>query len=207
MNLATKITFIRILLVPFFMIFMFKDNLFTRILALFIFLCASFTDIFDGIIARRNKIVTTFGSFLDPLADKLIISAALISFVGLRELSIPAWMIVFIISREFIVTGLRQLALSKGRVIPADAVGKVKTTLQSIASIFLLIILIVNSALKKFYNITPQDLLMERTSSIGYYLGLVLAKFPHWVMFIVMILTIYSGISYLYKHREILIET
>src|SRR3989339_959025 len=158
-NLANKLTLARIFLLPFLIFFMYVDNFWTRICALIIFIAAAVTDTFDGIIARRNKTITTLGIFLDPLADKLIISAALISFVGLREPHIPAWMVILIISREFVITGLRSLAAAKNVIIPADKSGKFKTTSQITSIITLMISLIVISALKRYKGIAPSDLL------------------------------------------------
>lgn len=200
MNIATRITLFRIFLVPFFMLFMFMDNIWTRIFALVIFIIGGITDMLDGIIARKHQIVTSFGIFLDPLADKLIISAALISFVGLIELSIPAWMIVLIISREFMITGLRLLALSQGKIITADKTGKFKTTTQIIAIIIILLILIVNSALKHFYSINHYELVNQAGTKIW---GMILVYSPFWIMFYVTFLTLYSGISYIYKHKDV----
>ena len=97
MNLANKLTLIRIVAVPFFMIYMIVDNFYTRIISLLIFFLAMLTDYYDGKIARKRKQITNFGKFIDPLADKLLISAAFISFIGIKRLSIPAWMIVIII--------------------------------------------------------------------------------------------------------------
>ncbi len=194
MNIATKLTLLRILLVPFFMVFMFIDNLWTRIFALFIFVIAGLTDSFDGFLARKFNVVSKFGVFLDPLADKLIISAAFISFVGLKELGIPAWMVVVIISRDFIITGLRLLAVSHGRVVPADKTGKFKTTSQIISIILILIILILNSFLKKYHN--PEQ--------VAYLLNL-LKILPFWIMLYVTILTVYSGLVYLFAHKDIIL--
>ncbi|MEW6040348.1 MAG: CDP-diacylglycerol--glycerol-3-phosphate 3-phosphatidyltransferase [Elusimicrobiota bacterium] len=189
-NPATKLTLFRIFLIPFFMVFMFVDNLWTRIFALIIFVIAAITDLYDGVLARRFKVITNFGIFLDPLADKLLISAAFISFVGLRELKVPAWMVVFIISREFLITGLRLLAMSTGKIIAADKTGKFKTTSQIVSIIIILIILILNSMGRK-YNL---DLRLFK------YL---LSVLPYWIMLFITALTVYSGISYLYKHRQI----
>ncbi|MFH1666204.1 MAG: CDP-diacylglycerol--glycerol-3-phosphate 3-phosphatidyltransferase [Elusimicrobiota bacterium] len=191
-NLATRFTLLRILLIPFFMVFMFVDNAWTRAFALVIFIIAGLTDAFDGMLARKFKLVTKFGIFLDPLADKLIISAALISFVSLKELHIPAWMVVFIISRDFIITGLRLLALSHDRVIAADKTGKFKTTSQIIGIIVILLILILNSFKKHVLMTYP-------------FMAEILSHAPFWIMAYVTALTIYSGISYLYKNRDILV--
>lgn len=183
---------------------MYLDNFWTRVLALLFFVGAALTDTFDGIIARRNNTVTTLGIFLDPLADKLIISAVLISFVGLKELNVPAWMVVLIISREFVITGLRLIAASKNVVIPAHRSGKFKTTTQIISIIVLLLILIVDSALWKFYGFRSKELLTS--SGMNYFLGWVLIKMPYWLMLLTTILTIYSGLSYINKHKELLKE-
>ncbi|MCK4533781.1 CDP-diacylglycerol--glycerol-3-phosphate 3-phosphatidyltransferase, partial [bacterium] len=130
MNLANKLTLTRIVLVPLFMIYMFYDNVYTRVTALVVFIVAALTDLFDGRIARRYNCVSNFGKFMDPLADKLLVSAAFISFVGMEELQIPAWMVVCVISREFSITGLRTLAASQGKIVSASKSGKFKTTFQ-----------------------------------------------------------------------------
>jgi len=193
MNLPNKITLMRICLVPPFIWFMFLDNLWTRIFALIIVIIAGISDTIDGIIARKYNMVSKFGIFLDPLADKLIVTSALISFVGLKELHIPAWMVVFITSREFIITGLRLLALSRGKIIAADKTGKFKTTSQTVSIIIILVILIINSALKKFYNINSGDITFLKHA-------------PFWIMFYVTLITVYSGVRYILKHKEVLIN-
>ncbi|MBU2568064.1 MAG: CDP-diacylglycerol--glycerol-3-phosphate 3-phosphatidyltransferase [Elusimicrobia bacterium] len=194
-NLPIQLTLLRIFLVPFFMVFMFVDNLWTRIFALLIFVLGGLTDLYDGMIARHLNVVTKAGIFLDPLADKLIISAALISFVGLRELHVPAWMVVCVISREFLITGLRILAVSGGRIIAADRTGKFKTTSQIIAIIIILLVLIVNSLFKKYPGIVPPPAIMSFIRSL-----------PYWIMFVITLLTLYSGVVYLWKHRDVLIS-
>ncbi|MBN1823645.1 MAG: CDP-diacylglycerol--glycerol-3-phosphate 3-phosphatidyltransferase [Endomicrobiales bacterium] len=204
MNLANKLTLIRIGLVPVLILFMYLNNFWTRIIALLIFIIAAVTDVYDGMVARRQKTVTTLGIFLDPLADKLIISAALISFVGLKELHVPAWMIILIISREFIITGLRSIAATKNVVIPASKSGKFKTTSQIFSIIVLMLVLIVNSALWRFYQIRSPMLLEQ--SGWGFALGWVLVKLPFWLMLVTTLLTIISGFTYISKHRELLRE-
>lgn len=204
MNFANKLTLIRIALLPYLILFMYLNNFWTRILALVIFICAAVTDIYDGIIARKYNTITTLGIFLDPLADKLIMSAAFISFVGLRELHIPAWMVILIISREYIITGLRTLAASKNIIIPADKAGKLKTTSQIIAIIIIMITLIADSALWRYKGINAIYLLQQ--SGYRYFVGWTLGRLPFYLMLITTILTLYSGISYLAKHRNLLHE-
>ncbi|MBQ3835225.1 MAG: CDP-diacylglycerol--glycerol-3-phosphate 3-phosphatidyltransferase [Elusimicrobia bacterium] len=201
MNLANKLTMMRVILVPVFIILMMIDTFWTNVFALIIFITASVTDFFDGRIARKQNIVTTFGIFLDPLADKLLVASAFISFVSIYILNVPAWMVICIIAREFIITGLRSIAASKNIIIPASMSGKVKTTSQMIAIITILVILVVNSALIKFYSLTPYDL-VEGTKAQKIF-GLILLKAPFWLMLIATIFTVYSGISYIYQHREL----
>ena len=204
MNLANKLTMGRIIAIPIFILFMFIGNIYTRVVALLIFILAALTDVYDGIIARHREEVTNFGKFIDPLADKLIVSAALISFVQLRELSIPAWMVILVISREFIITGLRSVAASRGTIIPASLSGKFKTTSQMVVIITILIILIVNAVLKNYWHITP----LELQTFLGWkrVLGYILDRAPYWLMLVVTILTVISGFNYIFKNKHILFE-
>ncbi len=155
MTQANKLTLLRLALVPGFMVFMVFDDFWTRVAALVIFIFASITDWYDGKIARETGTVTVIGTFLDPLVDKMLIAAALVGFVELRELQIPAWMVVLIISREFLITGLRSLAASRGVVMAADAAGKYKMVSQITAIITILIILILNAGFDKWPSYAP----------------------------------------------------
>lgn len=137
MNLANKITITRVLLIPIFMIVLFSNIPNNLYIAAFIFAIASITDGLDGYIARTRNQVTTFGKFIDPLADKLLVSAALISLVEMGQ--IPAWIVVTIIGREFTITGFRIIAASNQITIAASSLGKIKTITQLIAIISLLI--------------------------------------------------------------------
>src|SRR3989339_132464 len=188
MNLANRITIFRILLVPFFILLMIYNTFPMRLSALLVFIIASITDTIDGYMARKYGTVTDFGKFLDPLADKLLVSAALISFVQIKELSIPAWMVTVIISREFIITGIRTVATSKHIIIPAALSGKFKTTFQMIAIVIILAILCLDSFLQTYlekdYSNIPQ-----------------LKLIPYILMFITTILTLVSGFSYIFKHK------
>jgi CDP-diacylglycerol--glycerol-3-phosphate 3-phosphatidyltransferase len=136
LNVPNVLTVFRILLVPVLVAALLQEGWSGDALAAAIFALASFTDALDGWIARRQKSVTTFGKLMDPLADKLLVTAALVSLVSLDRLS--AWVAMVIIAREFAVTGLRQLAMEHGEVIPASIWGKVKTIAQ-IAMVLVLI--------------------------------------------------------------------
>lgn len=188
MNLANKITLARIFLVPVVMIFLLvRLNLgvirfgggeitISEIIAAAIFILAAITDGLDGYIARKKKLVTNLGKFLDPLADKLLISAALISLVEMQRLE--AWIAIVIISREFAVTGLRLVAAAEGQVIAASVLGKLKTIVQIIA----IVVLIVNNF---------------PFSTIAF-------PFDEIITWVAVIITLLSGIDYFSKNYQVI---
>ena len=178
MSLANKLTFIRIILIIPFIIFLLQDSCIFRTIALFFFISASITDYYDGKIARSRKEVSTLGKFLDPLADKLFISSALIVLVYIDDIFVPVWAVILIIAREFIVNGLRTLAASEGRIIVATRAGKLKTTVQMIAIILIILILIIQKFLYA-----------------AYYIAVITA-----------LLTLYTGIDYIVHNRDIIIS-
>ena len=140
MNLPNKLTTLRDILIPFFVFFLLwqgGENRTFRIISLVIFIVASLTDLLDGKIARKYNLVTNFGQFMDPLADKLLVCSALICLIELNQL--PAWMVIVIISREFIISGFRLVASDNGVVIAASYWGKFKTTFQMFAVILLIL--------------------------------------------------------------------
>lgn len=131
MNLPNKLTIFRVLLIPFFVVFLLVDiTLYDNWIALAIFIVASLTDLLDGKIARKYNLVTNFGKFMDPLADKLLVCSALICLVEMKR--IAAWMVIVIIAREFIISGFRLVASDNGVVIAASYWGKFKTTFQMV---------------------------------------------------------------------------
>ncbi|WP_068774693.1 CDP-diacylglycerol--glycerol-3-phosphate 3-phosphatidyltransferase [Paenibacillus sp. FJAT-26967] len=188
MNLANKITLARIFLVPIIMFFMLVNVQFphieissftityNQIIAALIFIIAASTDSLDGYIARKNKQVTNLGKLLDPLADKLLVTAVLVSLVEMDK--VDAWIVIVIISREWAVTGLRQIALLEGSVIMASKWGKAKTAAQITAIIALLI----NNFPFAFIDV-PFDLIAT------------------WVA---AIITVYSGIDYFVKNKHVI---
>lgn len=178
MNLPNKLTILRVILIPFFVAALMIQggaNETMRIVAAVIFIVASLTDLLDGKIARKYNLVTNFGKFMDPLADKLLVCSALICFIELHQ--IPAWMVIIIISREFIISGFRLVASDNGVVIAASYWGKFKTTFQMLMIIVLLL---------DFGG--AFDLI-----------GQVLA----WIA---LILTVVSLIDYLVKNKHVILE-
>lgn len=140
MNLPNKLTVLRVCMIPFFVVMLLSnggENQTYRYIAAAIFIVASLTDMLDGKIARKYNLVTNFGKFMDPLADKLLVCSALICLVDLKQL--PAWMVIVIISREFIISGFRLVASDNGIVIAASYWGKFKTTFQMISVILLIV--------------------------------------------------------------------
>jgi CDP-diacylglycerol--glycerol-3-phosphate 3-phosphatidyltransferase len=136
-NLPIGLTLVRIVLVPLVTVFLISSSQVHALIAAVIFIAASLTDWLDGLIARRRHQVTTLGKLLDPVADKLLVAAALISLVQINK--VPAWMVVVIIGREFAVTGLRGIAASVGTVIPASEAAKYKTLSQYVAITLLIL--------------------------------------------------------------------
>lgn len=176
MNLANKLTVLRIMLVPIFLICAMIDTTTTNIIALSIFIIASATDKLDGYIARSRNQITNFGKFMDPLADKLLVTCALILLV--EKGIVAAWVVVVIIAREFIVSGLRTLAASQGVVIAASNWGKLKTVIQMIAIIMGLLSLVYNPG---WLNITTQV-----------------------TIYLAAVVTIGSGVDYFIKGKDII---
>ena len=180
MNLPNKLTILRVILIPVFIVVLLLPEFAPDILpnpindyvALGIFIVASLTDMLDGKIARKNNLVTNFGKFMDPVADKLLVCSALICLIEIDR--IPAWMVIVIIAREFIISGFRTVAADNGIVIAASYWGKFKTTFQMIA----VCLLILNFDF--------------------------LYIFTQIILWIAIVLTIVSLVDYLYKNKDIM---
>ena len=176
MNLPNKLTVARVVLIPFFVFFLLSDpyNDILKWAALATFIIASLTDLLDGRIARKYNLVTDFGKFMDPLADKLLVCSAMIGLVELGR--IPAVVVITIIAREFIISGFRLIAADNGRVIAASYWGKFKTTFQ-----MLMVVLMIANI---------NDPVMVTITNV--------------IMWIALALTIVSLIDYLVKNKDVL---
>lgn len=185
MNLPNKLTMFRVILIPFFVFFLLTDVLEATgdILALVIFIVASLTDMLDGKIARKYNLVTNFGKFMDPLADKLLVCSAMICLIEMKQLA--AWIVIIIIAREFIISGFRLIAAEHQIVIAASMWGKFKTTFQMV--MIILLILDVNCSI------------MIASADLIHLLGVI-------ATYIALVLTIVSLIDYLYKNKAVLKE-
>lgn len=192
MNLANKLTIIRVILVPIFLLCMSTNIIpYGTLIATIIFILASITDKLDGYIARSRNQITNFGKFMDPLADKLLVTAALITLTGMGV--IPAWIVVIIIAREFAVSGLRSIAAAEGHVIAASNWGKIKTVFQMIAIILFMIV--ANIATTPFIA----DIINSNSIFIGFF-----TYVPDIVLYIALIITIISGVDYFIKNKSVI---
>lgn len=190
MNLANKLTIIRIFLVPVFLVFIAAKGIpYGNFIATFIFILAALTDKLDGYIARSRNQITTFGKFMDPLADKLLVTSALISLVELQV--VPGWAAVIIIAREFAVSGLRTIAAAEGTVIAASWWGKIKTVIQIVAIVLLLLDV----------NITTNKVLSSLISEYNY-IEQFFKYAPGFFLYLAVAITIASGVDYFVKNKE-----
>ena len=180
MNLPIALTLIRIVLVPLVIVFLISSQRVHVIIAAVIFLAASLTDWLDGLIARRTNQVTRLGTLLDPVADKLLVAAALVSLVQVDM--VPAWMAWVIIGRELAVTGLRGVALSMGVVVPATRLGKLKTVTQYVAVTLLILEKGVPAEFVPFHLVTDAmlwvALVITVLSGLDYFYGFLLPTGP-----------------------------
>ena len=202
MNLANKLTIFRVIIVPFFVFFMSFGGIEHRYLyALILFIIASLTDMLDGKIARKYNMITSFGKFLDPLADKILVAAALVCFVELRWTS--AWVVCIILSREFVVSGVRLVAAGSDKkvVIPAGWLGKIKTAVTMVAVCVILFLHILEG-----FGVIFDDFGVIFDDS-HFHAGMQGAYFPIQIvsdvlMYVSAALTLASGVKYLYDYRE-----
>jgi CDP-diacylglycerol---glycerol-3-phosphate 3-phosphatidyltransferase len=188
MNWANRITLSRLALTVLFVVSLNSSWQYARTTALVIFLIAGLTDFIDGEIARRYGIITNFGKLMDPLVDKIMLAAAFISLVPLK--AVPAWAATTIVARDFLITGLRLMASAKGRILPAESLGKQKTSWQVITVLFFLGLF------------SASELRFANEGSI-WWLRAWNQACPILV-WITVVLTLYSGVAYAWRHRELI---
>lgn len=189
MNLPNKLTVLRLFLVFVFMAFLFMPGLVNKIIAFLVFCIASFTDLLDGWLARKRNEVTDLGKLLDPIADKVLVLAAFLSFVEMHL--IWAWMVVIIIIRELLITGLRILAITRGKVLEAGISGKHKTVSQMFTIFFILAVLVIREI-----GIQQNFWTANIENKVNY--GIII------LMVITVGLTVSSGFYYMWVNRKII---
>ncbi|MDG2126017.1 MAG: CDP-diacylglycerol--glycerol-3-phosphate 3-phosphatidyltransferase [Verrucomicrobiales bacterium] len=195
MNLPNKLTVARLFITGIFVATMSFDFAGKFTVSLVLFLVASITDYLDGAIARKRGLITTFGKLMDPLADKVLMGAAFILLSHEPDINFPAWAVVVILTRELLVTGLRLVATSHGAVLAADSLGKQKTVLQIVTSIYFLLYLASTEAVAGFFS----PLFSAKFFSPGI--------FGTALITLTIAATVISGVSYLWKNRQLLADS
>jgi CDP-diacylglycerol--glycerol-3-phosphate 3-phosphatidyltransferase len=190
MNWANRITLSRLALTVLFVIALNSSWQYARTAALVIFLIAGLTDFVDGEIARRYGVITNFGKLMDPLVDKIMVAAAFISLVPLK--AVPAWAATTVVARDFLITGLRLMASAKGRVLPAESLGKQKTSWQIVTIVFFLALL----SIAELRYVSETSVWWLRA---WHEAGPVL-------VWITVALTIYSGLGFTWRNRELIAD-
>ena len=188
MNWANRLTLSRLFLTIIFVAALNSSWQYGRTMALIVFLLAGVSDFVDGEIARRYGVVTDFGKLMDPLVDKIMVAAAFISLVPLK--AVPAWAATTVVARDFLITGLRMMATAKGKVLPAEMLGKQKTSWQVVTVIFFLALL----SLHELHYANDTSTWWMRAWN----------QARPIVVWITVALTIYSGLGYAWRHRELI---
>lgn len=186
LNLPNKLTLIRMFLAPIYLALMLIEFPYHYIVALAVFSVASLTDMLDGKIARKNNLITVFGKLLDPLADKMLTTAALLAFM--REGWCSIWIVMIVLTREFAVAGVRLIATAQGIVIPANYWGKAKTVSQMVFTIVIMLFAELNATFDIFAN-------------AGWF---TLARVSNIMLWITAVLTVVSGITYFVDSKKLI---
>jgi cardiolipin synthase (CMP-forming) len=208
MNIPNLISLSRIFLLPFFLYLLFQPERTLKFAALVVFGIAALTDFFDGWSARKLKQESELGKFLDPFADKVLVITTLIAFLMLDRL-IPLWMIIVIVARDILVTVLRYAGIRKGMSIRTSRFGKIKTAFQMISILIIIMIFAIQGPVKKIAAKLTDDELLRFKHAFNLItsgeINTVLLAAPYWLMFIVTILTAWSGVRYLVFNWKVLI--
>lgn len=191
MNTPNKLTVIRVILIPIFMALYLMNGMGWQVAAFLVFLAAAITDHYDGKLARENNQVTTFGKLMDPIADKLLIFGAFLCFMQKGVGHINSWIIMIILLREFLVTGVRMLAMGENNVIAASIWGKAKTVAQFVLVIAVMVFEFVTMCF---------DFMPFSTDIIAYIMDIL----TYIMVGVSVILTIFSGFDYVWKNRSII---
>ncbi|HUO58172.1 MAG TPA: CDP-diacylglycerol--glycerol-3-phosphate 3-phosphatidyltransferase [bacterium] len=199
-NTANLVTLSRIGVTPLFLFFIFRDELWAKWMAGLLFAWGAVSDYLDGYLARKNNWKTDFGALLDPLADKILFLSVFVSFVQLDL--VPAWMVVIIAAREFLITGLRQVAQNQGTVIAASRGGKHKTISQIVAISVTLAIICAQATVETYQG--KWDLFLERLGPVGDWIDRIVWFGPYWLMFYATVMSLVSGVDYFVKNRHVL---
>ncbi len=191
MNIANKITMLRIILTGVFMLFLlwWEQVWWTKVISLLVFTFAALSDFIDGMIAKKRNMITDFGKLMDPIADKILVLSAFAAFLQLRLIN--AWMFMIIISREILITSLRLFALNKGKILAAGKAGKHKTVSQMVVIFLILGFIVFQEVMKRFFTWNPN---WDNFFKVGINI----------LMLLTVGFTLYSGLYYLWVNRKML---
>ena len=193
MTLANRITITRLSLSIVAFLLIIAGNFWAELAGLIVLIVASVSDAIDGHIARKTNTTTSFGAIADPFADKVLVMAAFFAFASIRELQVPLWAVFLILLRELTISTLRVLAALKGMVMKAEASGKIKTTLQMIATFAIMVLTVI--------------LFWDKDYTLPGFLKFLLPYIPSivwWLTVVTAVFTIFSGALYIYNHMDII---
>ncbi len=195
-KIPNRLTIFRIFIIMIFIPTVLMDRMISSYIALFLFIIAAISDYLDGYIARKYNIVSNFGKVMDPLADKIMVISALLCFIQLNI--VPAWMVIIIIAREFLISGIRIMAAKEGDIIAASNWGKAKTITEIIAIIAILVLLCIVNTLE-YLSIST-----EKISILDFQIRIIFLRLiPYWLMFVVAVIALISGLEYYFKNIKL----
>ena len=200
-KLPNRITMFRMLIIILFIPSLLAENIVFNYVALFLFAIAAISDWVDGYLARKWKIVSNFGKVMDPLADKILVVSTLLCFVQLGV--VPAWMVVIIIGREFMISGIRMMAAQGGNIIQASNLGKLKTVVEMTAITTVLLLKVIQDTIEYYNEKQSWEQIIMRLGSWGDTLVQFTYGAPYWLMFAAAAMSLISGLDYFFKNKSI----
>ncbi len=200
-KLPNRITMFRMLIVIVFIPSLLASNVVFNYIALFLFAIAGISDWLDGYIARKYNIVSDFGKVMDPLADKILVVSTLLCFVQLGV--VPAWMVVIIIGREFMISGIRMMAAQGGKIIMASNLGKLKTVVEMTAITTVLLLKVIQDTIEYYNETQTWEQIFMRLGNWGDILVQFAYGAPYWLMFAATVMSLVSGLDYFFRNKKI----
>lgn len=199
-NVANLVTYSRIVVTPFFLILIFREEVWAKWAGGILFAWGAYSDYLDGYLARRYHLRTDVGALVDPLADKVLLLSAMLAFVQMQL--VPAWMVLIIVTREFLITGLRQFAQNQKVVIAASRAGKHKTISQIVAISVTLAIVCVRATVEHTQG--RWEIVLAKLGTLGDWIDTLVWYGPYWLMFYATVMSILSGLDYVVRNRHLL---
>jgi CDP-diacylglycerol--glycerol-3-phosphate 3-phosphatidyltransferase len=200
-KIPNRITMFRMGIIVLFIPALLASNIFFNYVALFLFAVAAISDWLDGHLARKFKVESVFGKVMDPLADKILVISTMLCFVQLNV--VPAWMVVIIISREFMINGIRIMAAQDGKIIMASNWGKAKTMVEMTAITMVLLLKVIQNTIEYFNENQKWEVILMKLGSAGDMMVQFVYYAPYWLMFAAAVMSLISGFDYFFKNKSI----